>query len=96
MKLRYSVAPALLALALTSGAAFAVTVANGDATEITIGADSGNSEKVHKIAAGGSLDLSGECPTGCGLTGPWSYSHLATPGEALTYKDGKLTGSTTQ
>jgi hypothetical protein len=73
------------AMLLFTGSAMALTVTNKDSKEHTIGADAGNSETVHKIAAGATLDLKKDCPEGCGLTGPWGFSWLAKNGEAVTF-----------
>lgn len=82
------------ALMLLPSAASALTLTNNEDAEITIGADAGNTETVHKIAAGKSLDLSNDCPAGCGLTGPWGYSHLALKGDTLVLKDNILSAAT--
>ena len=60
---------------LIAGAATAVTVKNTGKTDFTIGIDMGNSEKVETVPATKSVTF--ECKDGCGVTGPWSYSILA-------------------
>jgi hypothetical protein len=86
---------ALAALALIATPAAAVTVKNSSSGEITIGVDTGNKEKIETIAAGKSVKL--DCKEGCGVTGPWGFSWMAsgddeidTDGTALvTVMDGK-------
>lgn len=78
--------------ALLSAPAMALTIENQDAEELTFGIDEGETEHVETIAAGESGDFSAKCENGCGLTGPWSFSWMAAPGDNLTFKDGKLNG----
>ena len=63
------------ALLLTVGAAGAVTVKNTGSAEFTIGVDKGAEEKVETVAAGKSVKL--DCKDGCGVTGPWGFSWMA-------------------
>jgi hypothetical protein len=73
-------------LAVLAAPAAAVTVTNKAASEITIGVDLGNTEKVETIAAGKSVKL--DCPEGCGVTGPWGFSWMASGDDQIT-TDGK-------
>ena len=77
---------ALLVVPTTS--AMALTVTNKDSKEHTIGVDQGGKETVHKIPAGGLLDLKDECKDGCGVTGPWSTSVMLKAGDKYDF-DGK-------
>lgn len=63
------------ALALLAVPASAVTVKNSSAAEVTIGIDMGDKEKVEKVAAGKSVKF--DCKGGCGVTGPWGFSWMA-------------------
>ena len=63
------------AFALLVVPASAVTVKNSSAAEITISIDMGDKEKVEKVAAGKSVEF--DCKGGCGVTGPWGFSWMA-------------------
>jgi hypothetical protein len=63
------------ALALLATPAAAITVKNSSAGEITIGIDMGDKEKVETVAAGKSVKF--DCKGGCGVTGPWGFSWMA-------------------
>ena len=81
-----------IAAALIAAPAMALTIENQDADELTFGIDEGETEHVEKVAAGETGDFSDKCKDGCGLTGPWGFSHMAAAGDSLTVKDGKLNG----
>jgi len=81
MRLLTGAAAAALALAVT-GPAFAVTVKNNSKAEITIGGDLGSSEKIETIAAGKSVEI--DCKDGCGVTGPWGFSWMASGNDTIT------------
>ena len=66
---------AATALALLAVPAAAITVKNSSAGEITIGIDTGDKEKIETIAAGKSVKF--DCKGGCGVTGPWGFSWMA-------------------
>jgi hypothetical protein len=70
------------ALFLIAGPAAAATVKNTGSSEITIGIDYGNKEKVEKVPAGGSAKL--DCKEGCGVTGPWGFSWMVAEGDTIT------------
>jgi hypothetical protein len=74
-------AAAALVLA-TAVPATAVTVKNTSAGEFTIGVDMGSTEKVETIGAGKSVDV--DCPDGCGVTGPWGFSWMASGNDTIT------------
>lgn len=74
MKRLTAAAATALVLALT-GPAGAVTVKNTSSGEFTIGVDLGNTEKVETIGAGKSVEI--DCENGCGVTGPWGFSWMA-------------------
>ncbi len=74
--------------------AFALTIENQDQAELKLGIDQGDIEHVESVAAGKTADLTAKCKDGCGLTGPWGFSWMATPGEKLVFKDDKLNGAT--
>ena len=84
---------AAFALALAAPAS-ALTIENQDGAELKVGIDEGNTEHVETIAAGKTGDLTAKCKDGCGLTGPWGFSWMATPGDKLVFKDAKLNGAT--
>lgn len=75
-----------VALLMIAGPAAAVTVKNTSSAEISIGIDTGNSESTKKIAAGKSAKI--DCPDGCGVTGPWGFSWMASGDDVIT-TDGK-------
>ena len=81
MKLVTAAETAVLAIA-AAGPAFAVTVKNNSNVEITIGVDLGSSEKVETIGAGKSVVI--DCPDGCGVTGPWGFSWMASGNDIIT------------
>ena len=81
MKLVTAAVTAVLAIA-AAGPAFAVTVKNNSNVEITIGVDLGSSEKVETIGAGKSVVI--DCPDGCGVTGPWGFSWMASGNDIIT------------
>ncbi len=97
MKLITAAASAALLLALATSAG-AVTVKNTSSGEFTIGIDFGSSEKIETIPAGKSVDF--DCPNGCGVTGPWGFSWMASGKDSMssngtsmvTYMDGKKPG----
>jgi len=86
---------AATAVALMAGPAAAVTVKNTSSAEVTVGVDWGSKEKIETIPAGESVSF--DCKEGCGVTGPWGFSWMAsgkdeitTDGTALvTVMDGK-------
>ena len=86
---------AATAVALMAGPAAAVTVKNASSAEVTVGVDWGSKEKIETIPAGKSVSF--DCKEGCGVTGPWGFSWMAsgkdeitTDGTALvTVMDGK-------
>jgi len=80
--------------ALIATPTFALTIENQDKAELRVGIDEGNVEHVEAIAAGKTGDLSSKCKAGCGLTGPWGFSWMASPGDKLVFNDGKLNGAT--
>ncbi len=94
--MHYAKAPwiAIAAVALMASPAAALTIENQDKAELKVGIDEGKVEHVESVAAGKTVDLSAKCKQGCGLTGPWGFSWMATPGEKLTFKDAKLNGAT--
>lgn len=73
---------------LAATPAFALTVTNESAEEVTVGLDMGNKEGTHKIPAGQSVSFKSECNDGCGLTGPWGFSWMAATGDKIS-TDGK-------
>lgn len=83
-----------VAALLIATPASALTIENQDTTELKVGIDQGDVEHVEAIAAGKNADLTAKCKDGCGLTGPWGFSWMATPGEKLVFKDDKLNGAT--
>lgn len=88
MNLRIASA-SLAALALTAGAASALTITNKGTSEITVGVDEGNKESVQKIAGGKSLKLD-VCKDACGLTGPWGFSQMGKSGETYVVEGTKI------
>lgn len=94
MKLAIAAASIAAVLALTAPAG-AVTVKNTSSGEFTIGIDLGDTEKIETVAAGKSVDI--DCPKGCGVTGPWGFSWMASGKDSIssngqsmvTYMDGK-------
>jgi len=83
-----TLAAGIVASMLAVTPAFALTVTNESAEEVTIGLDMGNKESVHKIPAGQSVSFKSECDDGCGVTGPWAYSWMAKTGDTIK-TDGK-------
>ena len=83
-----TLAAGIVASMLAVTPAFALTVTNESAEEVTIGLDMGNKESVHKIPAGQSVSFKSECDDGCGVTGPWGYSWMAKTGDTIK-TDGK-------
>jgi hypothetical protein len=83
-----------LAAVLMAAPASALMIENQDKAELKVGIDEGDVEHVETVAAGKSADLTAKCKDGCGLTGPWGFSWMASPGEKLVFKDAKLNGST--
>ena len=81
MKLATAAAAAALTLAI-AGPAAAVTVKNTSAGEFTVGIDYGNEEKVETIAAGKEVKV--DCKDGCGVTGPWGFSWMASGNDIIT------------
>lgn len=81
-----------IAAAVLSAPAMALTIENHDAEQLRLGIDEGATEHVVFVDAGQSADFSEQCKDGCGLTGPWGFSHMAAAGDSLTFKDGKLNG----
>jgi hypothetical protein len=69
-------------LALVATPAAAVTVKNDAAAEITIGVDMGDKEEIKTVGAGKSVKL--DCPDGCGVTGPWGFSWMASGDDTIT------------
>lgn len=70
------------ALLMIAGPAAAVTVKNTSDAEFTIGVDMGNKEDVKTIGAGKSVKL--DCPEGCGVTGPWGFSWMASGDDEIS------------
>jgi len=75
-----------VALLLLVGPAAAVTVKNTSGKEISIGIDYGSKQQVKKVAADQSATF--ECKDGCGVTGPWGFSWMAS-GNATMNTNGK-------
>jgi hypothetical protein len=65
-----------------AGPAAAVTVKNTSGGEITIGVDMGSKEEVKEIGAGKSVKF--DCPDGCGVTGPWGFSWMASGDDEIS------------
>ena len=86
--MKKTLAAGIVASMLAVTPAFALTVTNESAEEVTIGLDMGNKESVHKIPAGQSVSFKSECDDGCGVTGPWGYSWMAKTGDTIK-TDGK-------
>jgi hypothetical protein len=90
-----TVATSLAAILALTASAGAVTVKNTSSGEFTVGVDYGDKEKIETIAAGKSVDL--DCPDGCGVTGPWGFSWMASGKDSIssngqsmvTHMDGK-------
>jgi hypothetical protein len=74
------------AFLMIAGPAAAVTVKNNSDAEISIGIDWGDKNKVETVAAGKSVEF--ECKEGCGVTGPWGFSWMAS-GDDVIPTDGK-------
>ena len=92
MQLVTAAASLAIALAMVNPAA-AVTVKNNSKAEITIGVDYGAKEKIETIGAGKSVDV--DCPDGCGFTGPWGFSWMASGKDTIT-SDGHSLVTTTK
>jgi hypothetical protein len=88
MAMKKTLAAGIVASMLAVTPAFALTVTNESAEEVTVGLDMGNKESVHKIPAGQSASFKSECDDGCGVTGPWGYSWMAKTGDTIK-TDGK-------
>jgi hypothetical protein len=84
---------ATTALFLVAGPAAAATVKNTGSSEITIGVDHGDKELTKSIGPGESAKL--DCKDGCGVTGPWGFSWMASEGDTVT-TDGKPLVTVTQ
>lgn len=69
------------AFLMIAGPAAAVTVKNNSDAEITVGVDMGSKEEVKTIGAGKSVKL--DCPDGCGVTGPWGFSWMASGDDTI-------------
>jgi hypothetical protein len=67
---------------LLASPAMAVTVENTSDKEFKIGVDYGNKEDVKTVASQKSTKI--DCPDGCGITGPWGYSWLATGNDDMS------------
>jgi hypothetical protein len=76
----------LAATALLAAPAAAVSVQNTGQQEFKIGVDHGDLEEVRSAGAGKTAKF--DCPEGCGVTGPWGFSWMASGDEALS-SDGK-------
>jgi hypothetical protein len=72
---------------LIAGAATAVTVKNTSKSDVTIGIDWGHQEKVETVPAAKSVSF--ECKEGCGVTGPWGFSQMASGTDEIS-TDGKI------
>ncbi len=77
-----SLVSALAATALLATPAAAVSVENTGAQEFKIGVDYGNLEEVKAVSAGKIAKF--DCAEGCGVTGPWGYSWMASGDDALS------------
>jgi len=66
---------------LIAGAATAVTVKNTGKSDVTIGIDWGATEKVETVPAAKSVTF--ECKEGCGVTGPWGFSQMASGNDEI-------------
>ena len=73
---------AVLAAVLFATPAYAVTVENKSADAIKIGIDYGAKEEVKEVGANKSLKF--DCPEGCGVSGPWSFSWMAQGDDVIT------------
>ncbi len=71
-----------VALLLLAGPAAAVTVKNTSGKQISIGVDYGAKSQVKKVAAGQSATF--DCKNGCGVTGPWGYSWMASGNDTMS------------
>ncbi len=79
-----TLAAGIVASMLAVTPAFALTVTNESAEEVTVGLDMGNKESVHKIPAGQSASFKSECDDGCGVTGPWGFSWMASGDDEIS------------
>lgn len=71
---RAAVAVAVLSVAAIPVAA--LTIKNSSTEDVKIAVDTGSSETVYTVPAGGSVEAREDCSAACGVTGPWSYSRL--------------------
>jgi hypothetical protein len=81
-----AVTAALAAAILLASPAAAVSVKNTSSEAFKIGVDRGNEEEVKTVAGNKSVTL--DCADGCGVTGPWGYSWMASGDDTLS-SDGK-------
>jgi hypothetical protein len=76
----------MAATAFLATPAAAVSVTNTGNQEFNIGVDHGDLEEVKSLAAGKTAKF--DCPDGCGVSGPWGYSWMASGDDTLS-SDGK-------
>ena len=81
-----AIAAALGAAVLLASPAAAVLVKNTGSEAFKIGVDRGNDEEVKTVA--GQKSATFDCAEGCGITGPWGYSWMASGDDTLS-SDGK-------
>lgn len=54
----------------------ALTVKNTSTAEVKVAVDTGSTEAIYTIPAGGSIDVTEDCSADCAVTGPWGFSRL--------------------
>jgi hypothetical protein len=77
---------AVAAFAVLSVAAIpvaALTIKNTSSNEVTVAVDTGAEEAVYTVPAGGSVDVTQDCSSGCAVTGPWGFSRMVSQNDAI-------------
>ena len=84
---------AVAAFAALSAAAIpvaALTIKNTSPAEVKVAVDTGSTEAVYTIPAGGSVDVKEDCSTDCAVTGPWGFSRLVAQNATIETDGGSI------
>ena len=83
-------AASLIALTLTTGSVFALTLTNNGSKDATIGVDYGGSKKDVTVPAGQSVTVD-DCADECGVSAPWGSSKFNKGTDAIKFDDNGFT-----
>ena len=83
MKLMTRAAATLAVLTAAAIPVAALTIKNTSTKDVTAAVDTGTEEAVYTVPAGGSVDVTQDCSSGCAVTGPWGYSRMVSQNDAI-------------